>query len=793
MHQNSLRISIRKDDPLLIPLPMGGTNPQGIKIEANQRFLIRNNQPWLPIMGEFHFSRVPRDIWKEELLKAKAGGLTVIAAYVLWNHIEEQEGVFDWSGNHDLRAFIQICQQVGLSAFPRIGPWAHGECRNGGFPDWLLEKCGTQVRTDAPLYLSYARRFYQEISLQIQGLLWKDGGPIIGVQIENELLNNAAHIQTLKSMAQEVGIEVPLYTMTGWGPAEVPTSGEVIPVFGGYPDAFWDRQVSDWSRPSRKHYFFSSLRDDNTIGADLNPESTVGDLAYLNRFPYGTCELGGGMQAAYHRRPIIQPQDVSALATVKIGNGSNLQGYYMYQGGANPMGKFSTLQESQSTGYANDLPVIQYDYQAPLGQYGQLHANYHQLRRLHLFLNDERTLLANLPPFFPENYPTDLDDRQTVRWAVRSDGQRGYLFLNNYQREEPLPAHSDVQFQVTLPTEEIQIPDQPVTIPSGCFAIWPFNFEVGGLRIKYATAQFLSSITLPEGPWLFFFAAEGIEPQFVFEAQSIEQIETPGSLEKINDRYRVAHLKPATDCVIKIKTKQGGSVNIVVLSAAQSLHFWKGSVWGQDRLFLSKHGLCFDSDQIHLETSASQAGFSVFPAPQQPLCVGKTELSGAEDGVFTRFEIPAPHQDIPLTIQRVKKSESTWKPQIGPAGVAQAPEDQDFQDAETWQILFQGKPLEGVHELLVQINYIGDVARAYVGDQMIDDDFYNGLTWEIGIRRFAPAILEKGLTLRILPLCKDAPIYLSPQSRPTAPDQDKFLLVESISATPVYRFTVTQG
>ncbi len=26
--------------------------------------------------------------------------------------------------------------------FLRIGPWAHGEVRNGGFPDWLLQKCG---------------------------------------------------------------------------------------------------------------------------------------------------------------------------------------------------------------------------------------------------------------------------------------------------------------------------------------------------------------------------------------------------------------------------------------------------------------------------------------------------------------------------------------------------------------------------------------------------------------------------------------------------------------------------
>lgn len=27
-----------------------------------------------------------------------------------------------------------------MKVWLRIGPWAHGECRNGGFPDWLVKK-----------------------------------------------------------------------------------------------------------------------------------------------------------------------------------------------------------------------------------------------------------------------------------------------------------------------------------------------------------------------------------------------------------------------------------------------------------------------------------------------------------------------------------------------------------------------------------------------------------------------------------------------------------------------------
>jgi hypothetical protein len=46
------------------------------------------------------------------------------------------------------------------------------------------------------------------------------------------------------------------------------------------------------------------------------------------------------------------------------------------------------------------------------------------------------------------------------------------------------------------------------------------------------------------------------------------------------------------------------------------------------------------------------------------------------------------------------------------------------------------------------------------------DDFYNGKPWEIGLKRFAPQILEKSLVLKLLPLRRDAPIYIATAYRP---------------------------
>jgi beta-galactosidase len=68
------------------------------------------------------------------------------------------------------------------------------------------------------------------------------------------------------------------------------------------------------------------------------------------------------MAIAYHRRPLIESDDVAAMALAKLGSGNNLLCYYMVHGGTQPDGRLSTMQESQLTGYWNDLPVKTYDF-----------------------------------------------------------------------------------------------------------------------------------------------------------------------------------------------------------------------------------------------------------------------------------------------------------------------------------------------------------------------------------------------------------------------------------------------
>jgi hypothetical protein len=57
----------------------------------------------------------------------------------------------------------------------------------------------------------------------------------------------------------------------------------------------------------------------------------------------------------------------------------------------------------------------------------------------------------------------------------------------------------------------------------------------------------------------------------------------------------------------------------------------------------------------------------------------------------------------------------------------------------------------GFDDLLLQIDYVGDVGYAYLDGQLISDNFNNGTPWEIALKRFLPKVLEKEIYLHVTP------------------------------------------
>ena len=115
-------------------------NGKGGTVQVDNKGFLIDGKGIIPVMGEIHYARVPRQEWKSELLKMKAGGVNIVSTYVFWIHHEAEEGKFDWTGDRDLRAFVQTCQEVGMPVVLRVGPFCHGEVYLGGIPEWLVEK-----------------------------------------------------------------------------------------------------------------------------------------------------------------------------------------------------------------------------------------------------------------------------------------------------------------------------------------------------------------------------------------------------------------------------------------------------------------------------------------------------------------------------------------------------------------------------------------------------------------------------------------------------------------------------
>ncbi len=746
-------------------------DPSGHVLTLDNRSLRLDGEPWMPAMGEFHYSRYPAAEWREELLKMRAGGIEIVSTYVFWIHHEEIEGAWDWSGQRDLRRFVETARDVGLKVVVRCGPWCHGEVRNGGLPDWVVPHEG-KVRSTDPRFLGVVRELYNQIAVQLQGLLWKDGGPVIGIQLDNEYHGPAEYLIALKQLAREVGLDVPLYTRTGWPELTTPMPlGEMVPLYGVYAEGFWDRDLT--SMPGRywAGFQFSTLRTDAAIATELLGNRAAHDDPDATKYPYLTCEIGGGMMNSYHRRILVDPRDVEATTLVKIAGGSTMPGYYMYHCGTNPDGQRTTLMEAQdtlTTNY-NDLPVKTYDFQAPLGEFGEVRPQYHRLRRLHSFLHDFGSDLTAKITALPDQRPTGRDDVTTLRWAARSDGRSGFVFVNNHERGRTLPPKNGVQFTLTLAGGgTLTFPREPVAVAPDAMFIWPFNLDLGGPRLLWATAEPFDHIVEGNGIRTIFFAVTpGVPAELVFDAERIERIEATARLTRSEGRLLVTDIKPTHGVAVRLLTKNGDIVQCVVLDHLDSLACWKGQFAGRQRVVLSHSDVVFDHDALRVTATEPGAQLvEVFPAPRDAEA-GSLRLAGSADGIFRRYWLPAGFTTIAVPFEPVRPAGALRAIKRGPGqpGVALEPSDADFAAAAVWRIKVPAG-FDPTARPMLRFHYLGDVARVTLEGRLLTDDFYNGNPRDLGLWRYAPAIARGDLQFAVLPLQKDAPIFLPVSARP---------------------------
>lgn len=721
-----------------------------MKYTFDSKSLLKDGKRWFPVMGEIHFSRCPRQFWKESLMKMKAGGVDIVSTYVFWIHHEEIEGEYDWTGNRDLHAFIKAASECGVKILLRIGPWSHGEARNGGFPDWLLKK-DFEVRTNDERYFDEVAKWYKAVYGEVSEFV---GSTIIGVQIENEFGHcgglydetGEEHMKRLTKMAKDTGFVVDLYTATGWGGAR---TGGLLPVMGGYCDAPWDQSTEE-IEPSG-NYVFTKERNDHNIGSDHG--FGYGITFDISKFPYLTAELGGGLQPTAHRRTVATAKDIASVSLVKLGSGCNLLGYYMYHGGTNPDGKLTTLQETKATGYPNDLPVKNYDFRAPIREFGDVSDTYRELKLLSYFVHDYGEVLCSLDAVIPDENPLSPSDTEHLRYSYRSDGNRGYLFVNNYVRHQTLSAHKGVS--LSSPDKKTAI--RAFDVENKDFFFVPFNMAYGKSIVKSASATPLCRLEGADGEKYVFYAREGKESE--------------------GDYFDFA------------SGESEGKSNMLVLSRKDALNAWKIS---DSRLLITSSDASVFTDEngkvvIRGRTafddvccsSSSVAEFFAYPAFEsapdgwsEAGVVNKNLNKNGKAFEFVRYIRKISSKTVSLSAKEIASKDEKKRYSL------------DFSSALA---LIGGE----TSDCFVTLDYDGNRASLYdakAGNKLLLDHFYLGKSypWQIGLKRFLHSDLSS-LELVIEPLLKSEKIYL--EERPTF-EGESLAVLNAVRVQSEWSFTL---
>ena len=695
-----------------------GTSKSGHVLSSNNYFLTLDGKPFFAVSGEFHFSRGDARRWEDEIIKMRMGGINVVSTYLFWNHIEEAEGVFDFSGSRDVRRFVQLCGKHGLYVILRVGPFDHGEVRNGGLPDWLYGK-PFEVRHTNEGFLHYVRILYQKIGEQVRGLFFKDDGPIIAVQLDNEYMHSSApwemttgianewvyggsegnrYMLALRDIALTSGLTPAFFTATAWGGAVCPP--QVMPLWGGYAYRPWIFYSHRGEHPATEEYVYEDYHHDGVICADdFAPSYLPQDR------PYACCEMGAGMMCCYYYRFIYPYKSVDALANIKLASGCNFLGYYMFHGGTNPIGKHGQyLNESQ-------VPKRSYDYQAALGEFGQIRESYSRLKGIHFFTQQFADRIAPMETVLPTGAsaidPTDLD---TLRFAVRTDGTSGFLFINNFQDHRTMPAkqHEEVRIETVQAAYCFDI-----SIASEENAILPFHFDMDGILLLQATAQpILRTVYKGKTLWVFL-RPDGMDGLFCFEkdASIAEQANESGDVRLLSVR------------------KDNAAADVLVLSRAMCNQLFvlrDGSlVWTDAALLEDERGA------LRLETACTHLTLRCWPNDR---LASASRLARCDNDVLGIYTLDLPDVQIPVDVKETAPHRFLLRlPEYLP---------------------------DNLHDVRLRVDYEGDIGHLFLDNVLIHDNFCNGDTWEFGLMEYKGALQSSPLVLMISPLRKGAKVQV---------------------------------
>ncbi|GAA4837205.1 glycoside hydrolase family 35 protein [Saccharopolyspora rosea] len=324
--------------------------PGGLTVRGDE-FLL-DGEPFRILAGEMHYFRTHPDQWRDRLDRMRALGLNTVDTYVAWNFHEPRRGEVDFSGWRDVVRFVETAAEAGLKVTVRPGPYICAEWDFGGLPAWLLADRTMPLRCDEPPYRELVDEWFGTLLPKLTPLQATRGGPIIAFQVENEYGSygdDLAHLEHLRNTLRGNGIDSLLYCSNG--PSEWMLRG------GNLPDELATVNFSgDPTEP------FAALR------------------RYQPRGPLWCTEYWDGWFDHWgEQHNTTDPAETAANIDRMLAAGASVS-LYMAVGGTNFEWWAGANHDDAKDRY--QPTVTSYDYDAPIGEAGELTEKFHRIREV---------------------------------------------------------------------------------------------------------------------------------------------------------------------------------------------------------------------------------------------------------------------------------------------------------------------------------------------------------------------------------------------------------------------------
>ncbi|MED7953083.1 glycoside hydrolase family 35 protein [Streptomyces sp. BE303] len=311
---------------------------------------LRAGLPHRIVSAAVHYFRIRPEQWLDRLTRLRAMGVNTVETYVAWNFHQAAPGVSDFDGDRDLAAFVRTAGDLGLDVIVRPGPYICAEWEFGGLPAWLLADPAVRLRrVDGP-YLAAVDAWFDDLVPVLLPLLTSRGGPVVAVAVENEYGsygNDTAYLEHLRAGLVRRGVDCLLFTADG--------AEDGFQLGGILPGL-----LTTGTFGSRPEESLACLRRHQPVGPLVCMEYWTGWFDHWG--------------APHHLRDPAESADVldrmlAAGASVNI---------YMGHGGTN----FGWWNGANHDGTTFQPDTTSYDYDAPVGEAGELTEKFHLFRRV---------------------------------------------------------------------------------------------------------------------------------------------------------------------------------------------------------------------------------------------------------------------------------------------------------------------------------------------------------------------------------------------------------------------------